>query len=1078
MSPTDREFSLTPAQLRLTFPFHFVVDRQLAVLQAGDSLRKLFPAIVGAGGFERHFRVSRPALPADFESLRSYGSKLVILESLDDRAHLRGQFMPAGSEALIFLGSPWVTTPADLKRCGLGLTDFALHDAISDLLHVFQTQQMALADSKKLAAKLTEQRTELRTLTESLQGQVEEREQFARALRDSERNYRLVVESLREVIFQADLRGNWTFLNPAWEEITGFTVAETLGRFLVDSVHHDERARVVERFVALQKGDRNSCSLETRYLTKSGGYRWLEMYARLICDEHGTPTGVAGTLNDVTERRLADERFRVLFQHSPNPHVLCDASGIVDCNHATLRLLRIERKEALIGRRFAEYAPEFQSDGMRSGEKAALVERLARENGIHRVEWMCRRADGSQVAVEVTLNPVTINFTPTMLLVLHDITERLRNERELLRAKDAAEAANRAKSDFLATMSHEIRTPMNGVIGMTDLLLGTTLTQKQRHYAEVAQTSGRALLDVINDILDYSKIEAGALPIESIPFDLRGVLEQASDLMCVRAQQKGLEFIVDYPAEAPRHLVGDPGRIRQVIINLLGNAIKFTERGHVLVRVKGEAGGADEVRVALAVEDTGIGIPRDKQAALFEKFTQADSTTARRFGGTGLGLAICKRLALMMGGDIRLDSEPGRGSTFTVSFLLKLDAAAAKPAGSRAPENLRVLVVDDHEISRETLGRQLAAWRIRHSVAAGGEIALGALRLARDAGDPFRVVIVDADMPEMDGAVVCGLIKADPTLARTQTILLTASGKAVSDAVPDVDARVHKPVRSSRLLDAIVTLVHGSRPAPVAPPPAPEAKPGKEIAHGARILLAEDHPTNQLLAIELLQQLGCIVEVAQNGREAVELVLGRSYDVVLMDCHMPEMDGFEATAAIRARQHGGRRVPIVALTANAMAGDRERCLSAGMDDYVSKPVNAAELERVIESWCRPRPVAAEAPAEPFDFRSAMERVGGSREFLAKLAQSFCRNLPATRAKLRTAIDEHNADGIDIAAHTLRGTLGMFSAEAATLAARELESAARAQDWAAIRKAHADLEASLTWLEEALQKLIAGGPPAR
>jgi PAS domain S-box-containing protein len=1072
------QLSLTPEQLRLAFPFHFAVDRSLAVVQAGNSLLKLFPDLPGPGGYERHFRMARPALPADFEAIRAHGHRLVILESLDDRAHLRGQFLAAAGDRLLFLGTPWVTAPNDLKRCGLSLTDFALHDSIGDLLHLFQSQQMALADSKKLAARLTAQRTELRKLAESLQGRVEEREQFARALRDSERNYRLVVESLREVIFQSDLRGRWTFLNPAWEEITGFAVAETLGRFMADFLHHEERSRGLERFVALQRGERKFCSHETRYVTKDGGYRWMEVYARLICDEHGTPTGVAGTLNDVTERHRAEERFRVVFRHSPFPHILAGAAGILDCNLATLRLMRVERKEEIVGRAVADLAPEFQADGMRSSEKARRLKQIARDQGFHRGEWICRRADGTDVTVEVTLSPVSIEGGPAMLLVLHDLTDRIRDERELLRAKEAAEAANRAKSDFLATMSHEIRTPMNGVIGMTDLLLGTALTQKQRHYAEVAQTSGRALLDVINDILDYSKIEAGALAIESIPLDLRGVLEQASDLLCVRAQQKGLEFIVDYPADAPRHLIGDPGRIRQVIINLLGNAIKFTERGHVLARVKVERRGADEAHVALAVEDTGIGIPHDKQAALFEKFTQADSTTARRFGGTGLGLAICKRLAHMMGGSIRLDSEPGRGSTFTVTFVLKVDGHAANPAAVPALQNLRVLVVDDHALSRDTLGRQLAAWRIRHSVADRGAVVIGALRQACDAGDPFHLVIVDAEMPDLEGAVVCGLIKADPVLVQTQTILLTASGKAIPDAGPDVDARVHKPVRSSRLLDAIVTLVHGDRGTAAPRTPVPLPAPAREIATGARILLAEDHPTNQLLAIELLQQLGCTVEVAQNGREAVGLALDRGYDVVLMDCHMPEMDGFEATAAIRARQQGGRRVPIVALTANAMAGDRERCLSAGMDDYVSKPVNAAELERVIESWCRPHPVAAEAPAEPFDCRAAMERVGGSREFLAKLAQSFCRHLPATRTKLRKALDEHNADGIDIAAHTLRGTLGMFSAEAAILAARELESAARAQEWPAIRKAHADLEASLAPLEAALQKLVAGGAAAR
>ncbi len=749
-----------------------------------------------------------------------------------------------------------------------------------------------------------------------------------------ESDYRTVVDGLKEVIFRTDGAGHWTFLNPAWEEITGFSVGESLGQPFLNYVHPDDRAINAARFQPLIERHKADCRHEIRYLTKSGGFRWIEVYARLILDAAGTPTGTAGTLNDITERRLADERFRVLFEHSSDAHLLFDENGIVDCNRATLEMLRCRDKSEVLGVHPARLAPEFQPDGRASADKAREMDALARAHGFHRFEWTHRRFDGTEFPVEVTLTPVTVNAKPSLLVVWHDIAERVQYERGLLQAKEAAEAANRAKSDFLASMSHEIRTPMNGVIGMTGLLLETELTPTQRKYTDVLRASGQALLAIINDILDYSKIEAGMLTIEAIPFDLLAVLEQVSSLLGVRAREKRLQFDLRYDERAPRRFIGDPGRIRQILLNLVGNAIKFTEAGHVAVNVACTEVGPLDALVQLVVEDTGIGIPADKHAALFERFTQADSSTARKYGGTGLGLAICKRLAALMGGTVGLTSELGRGSRFWVTMRLRLCHAEAAPP---------------------------------------------------------------APVP------------------------LTAA--------PAAGRRVH-------------------------------------------ILLVEDHPTNQMLATELLEKIGCTVVVAQNGREAVQQSGQERFDAIFMDCHMPEMDGFEATAQIRQRQTDGERVPIIALTANAMNGDRERCVAAGMDDYLSKPIVYADLERAIAQWCRRAPVA---PASPYSYESALERVG-SPEFLAKLAQSFCRSLPLLRARAQRALQERNLEAVAFAAHTLLGPLGIFSPLRAITAARTLEETAKAGDWSATVAAHAALELALDELQPAITEL-AERPPA-
>jgi two-component system, sensor histidine kinase and response regulator len=1124
---------------------------------------------------------------------------VLVIQHAEPAEVLRG--LEAGADA--FLSSdvaPYAIVPrlhqvltrrgvaaADSVSLKLGETNFALRTSYEKLLDVL------VAASEDIAH-----------LNQRHQYEIEQRLKAEHALRESMQRHRSLVVATSQIIWTTDAEGQVVDDLPSWRAFTGRTREQLLGWGWLEDLHPEDRERTAEVWSQAVDG-RTRYETEYRLRRADGVYRYVAVRGVPLCDSQdwtenywedsalsipGTalvPADVpirewVGVCTDVTERKdaeaaLVEERdlLHALMDHVPDQIYFKDASSrFTRVNRTVATRFGLADPSAVVGKsdvdffadEHAQKAMRDEQEAMRTGQPIVACE--------EREEWPDGRVTwDSTTKVPLRDRAGTIIGT---FGISRDITRNKQAEAELHKAKEAAEAANRAKSEFLANMSHEIRTPMNAIIGMTELLGDTELTLEQREYLELVRKSADALLDVVNDILDFSKIDAGKLELDRADFSLRDVLGDTLSTLSLRAYQKGLELACDVAADVHDDLFGDSGRLRQIVTNLVGNALKFTEAGEVVVVVKptvepetgnyltengaerpptpcprgdgppGLSGAPPTLSLQFAVRDTGIGIPLEKQKQIFDAFTQADSSTTRRYGGTGLGLTISSRLVEMMGGRIWVESEVGVGSTF--HFTAKFGRARV-PAAARSPNELarlrglRVLVVDDNDTNRRILQEDLAHWEMRPVTAASGPAALDCLDQAASASDPFALILLDAHMPGMDGFTLADRIRNRPDAAGAKLLMLTSGGQP-GDAARCRELRfagyLTKPVKQADLWRALLRALNV-----VSEDAVRHSTPRRASSRRLRVLVAEDNPINQKLAVRLLERQGHAVVVAGNGREAFAALFGEHgeidrarngtqmggenhgsgvgqgpstpnratrFDLVLMDVQMPEMDGLETTMAIRAREKtahadrtAGDHIPIIAMTAYAMTGDRERCLAAGMDAYISKPIRADELFAVIDMVTQAStggdgppglslgtvavidlvtqastPAADTPPTikltDVLDWKEALAHVRGDVGLLRELVALFVDEWPKWLAALSDGQVRGDAEQIKHTAHTIKGSVGTFAMKEACSVVQQLHDLAAAGRLDGSAELLAQIERQLNRLLPALNAFAKGGDP--
>jgi PAS domain S-box-containing protein len=905
------------------------------------------------------------------------------------------------------------------------------------------------------------------------------------ALRESEQRWRSLTEALPQLVWSATPDGACDYFSTQWTQHTGVPERDLLGWRWLAVLHPDDR-EPTRRLWTDSVAGRGPYDVEYRVRRSDGVYRWFKTRGTPIRDSAGQVVKWFGTCTDISDLRQteaalreSEERFRGTFENA--------AVGI---GHQNLdgRFLRVNQKFcAIVGYPRDELLQRTGQDITHPDDLAAGAELSAAllrgESPGFTLEKRYVRQDGSVVWVElsVSLQRDAAGKPDYFIGIVQDISKRKRLEGELRQSKEAAEAANRAKDEFLANVSHEIRTPMNAILGMTDLVLDTPLEEDQRQGLKTVKSAADSLLGIINDLLDFSKIEAGKLELVPADFSLRGAVGDTLRALAVRAHKKGLELIYQVQPDVPDALIGDAGRLRQVLLNLAGNAVKFTDEGEVVVRVEINQGdgppplpGVGEVGLRFTVRDTGIGIPADQQERIFRAFEQEDTSTTRKYGGTGLGLTIASRLVALMGGTITVDSAPGRGSTFAFTTRFSQQPHPPEPVPTPPPlslHDLPLLVVDDNATNRHILAEWLRGWQMKPTAVGDGMAAMDALWHRAANARPYALVLLDARMPDADGLTVAAMIRERIELAATRIILLT-SGERPGDPARfrelRIDAQLLKPVQQDELLETIYRVMSRS---PGNAPPLAWLTPRQQASTAPipttiplHILVAEDNELSAQVLEQSLVRQGHRVRLASNGREVLTLAEQGGFDLLLLDVHMPELDGFQVVQAVRERElTAGGHLPIIALTARSRKEDRERCLAAGMDDFQTKPIRPADLLAAIDRLLRTHSSPEFRRRDLLDAPVLLAACGGDPTLLRKMCQTLTARVPEHLAALREALRDQDAPRLREAAHKCCGMLSEFSTAAGNLAGNLEELAAGTQ----LDKAAPILEQ----LEAIAQKLV-------
>lgn len=899
-----------------------------------------------------------------------------------------------------------------------------------------------------------------------------------------------LMDNSLDVICSIDELGCFIRVSRACERTWGYTAAELIGRPYIELVHPDDVEKSLQAMVTVVEGY-STRDFDNRYVHKDGSVvhnrwsaQWLSDQRQAFCVAH-----------DVTETKRAsdalqasEERTRLIVATALDAVVGIDPTGhIIEWNQQAEATFGWPCEEAR-GQLFQDLviAPSFYALYRRTLNQLQSNDEILMAN--RRIELSALHRDAHELPIEFSISLIRSGETFIFSAFLRDITERRRWEMELYQAKETAEAATSAKSAFLANMSHEIRTPMNGVIGLTDLMLRTSLSPQQHEFMTLIKSSADSLLRLLNDILDFSKMEAHKLELDAIEFDLRELIGNTLKAFSVSANEKGLELTYHVASQVPILLIGDPGRLVQIIVNLTGNALKFTEKGEVVIKVAQESPewhSSSHAMLHFSITDTGIGMSVEQQAYVFNGFVQGDNSTTRQYGGTGLGLAIVSQLLTLMDGSIWVESDPGRGTTFHFTVRLAMPEHQPAPMQMQMQDlnNMPVLVVDDNNTNRLILGEILNNWSTQPTLMKDGREALTEMRRMAAIGQPYKLVLLDSHMPEFDGFELAQLVNDTPAIATT-TIMMLSSSDAFGDIerckALGITSYLRKPITQSELFDAIVATMSraATRSLIVDDDHSGSSKPLRIL----NVLVVEDHPINQKVVTEILRERGHTFSLANNGIEALQMLEQQLFDVILMDGQMPEMDGYQTTIEIRKREKKtGKHISIIALTAHAMNKDRERCLAAGMDDYVSKPVDSGVLLQRLESEQEDPiyPATAEmahktmGAVKAFDLASALDRVKGKQAFLKQLARVFLEETPNTMADILTAVTAGDALQLARLTHRLKGAAITMSASPVADTAAKLEQIARKGELSGIDEAFHALETHVAELTIELEALIIG-----